>query len=96
MRRQAQAAEWAIASDSNRSTPASHSLPGPLMLQSVQMSAAVALIAIPAFGWLADNLGRKTMFIASCLFPVAFAFPMFWLLDTKEFHDHYADRCSRH
>ena len=65
-------------------------------LQSVQMSAAVALIAIPTFGWLADNLGRKTMFIGSCLFSIAFAFPMFWLLDTKDPHDHNADRCSRH
>src|SRR5271167_210317 len=24
------------------------------------------------------------MFIASCLFAIAFAFPMFWLLDTKD------------
>ena len=24
------------------------------------------------------------MFIASCLFSIAFAFPMFWLLDTKD------------
>jgi len=59
-------------------------LPRSVILQSVQMSAAVALIAIPTFGWLADNLGRKTMFIASCLFSIAFAFPMFWLLDTKD------------
>ena len=84
LRRQAQAAEWAIASDSSRSTPASLGLPRSVILQSVQMSAAVALIAIPTFGWRADNLGRKTMFIASCLFSIAFAFPMFWLLDTKD------------
>jgi MFS transporter, MHS family, shikimate and dehydroshikimate transport protein len=55
-----------------------------LILNAVLMSAAVALFSIPAFGWLADKLGRKTMFIASCLFSIAFAFPLFWLLDTKD------------
>jgi MHS family shikimate/dehydroshikimate transporter-like MFS transporter len=56
-------------------------LPRSVIPQSVQMSATVALIAIPTFGWLADNLTRKKMFIASCLFSIAFACPMFWLLD---------------
>jgi MFS transporter, MHS family, shikimate and dehydroshikimate transport protein len=59
-------------------------LPRGVILHSVQMSAAVALLSIPTFGWLADKLGRKTMFIASCLFSIAFAFPLFWLLDTKD------------
>jgi MHS family shikimate/dehydroshikimate transporter-like MFS transporter len=48
------------------------------------MSSAVALVSIPIFGWLADKMGRKTMFIASCLFSISFAFPLFWLLDTKD------------
>ena len=56
-------------------------LPRSVIPQSAQMSATVALIAIPTFGWLADNLTRKKMFIASCLFSIAFACPMFWLLD---------------
>jgi MHS family shikimate/dehydroshikimate transporter-like MFS transporter len=59
-------------------------LPRSLILHSVQTSAAVALISIPIFGWLADKLGRRMMFIASCLFSIAFAFPLFWLLDTKD------------
>jgi MHS family shikimate/dehydroshikimate transporter-like MFS transporter len=59
-------------------------LPRSLILNAVLMSAAVALVSIPAFGWLADKLGRKTMFTASCLFSIAFAFPLFWLLDTKD------------
>jgi MHS family shikimate/dehydroshikimate transporter-like MFS transporter len=59
-------------------------LPRGPILHSVQMSAAVALVAIPVFGWLSDRLGRRTMFIGSCLFSIAFAFPMFWLLDTKD------------
>lgn len=48
------------------------------------ISAVVALVAIPFFGWLSDRIGRKTMFYASCAFAIAFAFPMFWLLNTKE------------
>jgi MFS transporter, MHS family, shikimate and dehydroshikimate transport protein len=44
----------------------------------------VALLVIPAFGWISDRIGRKRMFYASCLFAMAFAFPMFWLLDTKD------------
>jgi MHS family shikimate/dehydroshikimate transporter-like MFS transporter len=59
-------------------------LPRSLILNAVWASAAVALVSIPAFGWLADRIGRKTMFIASCLFSMAFAFPFFWLLDTKD------------
>jgi MFS transporter, MHS family, shikimate and dehydroshikimate transport protein len=59
-------------------------LPRSLILNAVLMSSAVALLSIPTFGWLADQLGRKTMFIASCLFSIAFAFPLFWLLDTKD------------
>jgi MFS transporter, MHS family, shikimate and dehydroshikimate transport protein len=35
------------------------------------------------FGWLSDQVGRKTMFYASCLFSALFAFPLFWLLDTR-------------
>ncbi len=58
-------------------------LPRSVILNAVQMSAVAALVAIPTFGWLADKLGRKTMFIASCLFSIAFAFPLFSLLDTK-------------
>jgi len=59
-------------------------LPRSLILNAVQMSAAVALISIPVFGWLADKLGRKVMFVGSCAFSIAFAFPMFWLLETKD------------
>ena len=47
-------------------------------------SSLLALAAIPLFGWLSDHLGRKTMFFASCLFQAAFAFPLFWLLNTRD------------
>jgi MFS transporter, MHS family, shikimate and dehydroshikimate transport protein len=55
-----------------------------LALNGVFASSAVALFTIPLFGWLSDQVGRKTMFYASCAFCALFAFPFFWLLDTRE------------
>ena len=59
-------------------------LPRSLILNALLLSAVVALVAIPFFGWLSDRVGRKAMFYASCLFAVVFAFPMFWLFNTKD------------
>jgi MFS transporter, MHS family, shikimate and dehydroshikimate transport protein len=59
-------------------------LPRSVILNAILLSAVVALVAIPLFGWLSDRIGRKTMFFASTLFAMCFAFPMFWLLDTKD------------
>jgi MFS transporter, MHS family, shikimate and dehydroshikimate transport protein len=59
-------------------------MPRGVILNAIFLSAVVALVAIPFFGWLSDRLGRKTMFYASTLFAMAFAFPIFWLLDTKD------------
>jgi MFS transporter, MHS family, shikimate and dehydroshikimate transport protein len=59
-------------------------LPRSVVLNAILLAAVAGLLAIPAFGWLSDRIGRKTMFYASCLFAMAFAFPMFWLLDTKD------------
>jgi MHS family shikimate/dehydroshikimate transporter-like MFS transporter len=55
-----------------------------LVLNGVFVASFVALFSIPLFGWLSDKVGRKTMFYASCVFSAVFAFPMFWLLDTRE------------
>jgi MFS transporter, MHS family, shikimate and dehydroshikimate transport protein len=54
-----------------------------LIVNAIQISAFVALVAIPTFGWLSDKLGRKTMFIGSALFSIAFAFPLFALMETR-------------
>jgi MHS family shikimate/dehydroshikimate transporter-like MFS transporter len=59
-------------------------LPRSLIINAIFLAAIVALLMIPVFGWLSDRIGRKRMFYASCLFSMAFAFPMFWLLDTKD------------
>ena len=55
-----------------------------LVLNGAFIASFVALFSIPLFGWLSDKVGRKTMFYASCAFCALFAFPMFWLLDTRD------------
>ena len=59
-------------------------LPRSVILNGLLAASFVALFSIPFFGWLSDRFGRKTMFYASCLFCIAFAFPFFRLLDTKD------------
>jgi MHS family shikimate/dehydroshikimate transporter-like MFS transporter len=58
-------------------------MPRSVILNAIFLAAFVAFMAIPLFGWLSDRFGRKTMFYASSLFAMAFAFPLFQLLDTK-------------
>lgn len=59
-------------------------MPRNVIINAIFIAAVVALAMIPVFGWLSDRIGRKGMFYASCVFAMAFAFPMFWLLDTRD------------
>ncbi len=59
-------------------------MPRSLILNAILLTAVLAIVAIPLFGWLSDRVGRRTMFYASSLFAITFAFPMFRLLDTKD------------
>lgn len=58
-------------------------LPKQLLLNAVFIAALLELITIPFFGWLADLWGRRSLYFLGTLFTVCFAFPLFWLLDTK-------------
>jgi MHS family shikimate/dehydroshikimate transporter-like MFS transporter len=53
------------------------------VLNGLLLAVIIELFTIPTFGWLSDRYGRKPLFIAGCLFSIAFAFPMFWLLQTR-------------
>jgi len=59
-------------------------LPQNVIINAIFLAAVVALVMIPVFGSLSDRIGRKGMFYASSLFAMAFAFPLFWLLDTRD------------
>src|SRR6202047_2143221 len=54
-----------------------------LMLDAVMYAALLELISLPLFGWLADTIGRRPLYILGALFTIAFAFPLFWMLESK-------------
>jgi MFS transporter, MHS family, shikimate and dehydroshikimate transport protein len=58
----------------------------PLMavLNGVLVAAAVELIAIPAFGALSDLLGRRPVYLFGAGLSLVWAFPFFWLIDTRQ------------
>ena len=59
-------------------------LPRSVIFNGILLAAVIQLFTIPTFGWLSDRYGRKPLFFAGCAFAIAFAFPMFWLFDTKD------------
>jgi MHS family shikimate/dehydroshikimate transporter-like MFS transporter len=54
------------------------------VLEAITLATFVELFAMPFAGWLSDRLGRKTIYIAGTLFSIVFAFPLFWLLETRD------------
>jgi MHS family shikimate/dehydroshikimate transporter-like MFS transporter len=53
------------------------------MLDAVLYAALLELATLPLFGWLSDRFGRRPLYILGALFTIAFAFPLFWLLESK-------------
>jgi MFS transporter, MHS family, shikimate and dehydroshikimate transport protein len=58
-------------------------LPKQLMLDSVLYAALFELISLPFFGWLCDRIGRRPLYILGALFTILFAFPLFWMLESR-------------
>jgi MHS family shikimate/dehydroshikimate transporter-like MFS transporter len=54
------------------------------LLNAVLLGSAVQLVAIPLFGALSDHLGRRPVYLGGALFLVLFAFPFFWLVETRQ------------
>jgi MFS transporter, MHS family, shikimate and dehydroshikimate transport protein len=59
------------------------SLPKQLMLDSVLYAALFELVSLPFFGWLSDRIGRRPLYILGAVFTMLFAFPLFWMLESK-------------
>lgn len=59
-------------------------LPRKLLLDSVFWAALIEVVTIPLFGWLCDRIGRRPFYFLGVLFTVVFAFPLFWMLDTRD------------
>lgn len=58
-------------------------VPNTIGLVGVQLTAAVAIVTLPLFGKLSDRIGRRPVFMGAAAFMLVFAFPYFWLLNTK-------------
>lgn len=55
----------------------------PFLFNCVLAAAALSLFTTPFFGYLSDRIGRKRMYLIGAFTMLAFAFPYFWMLDTK-------------
>ena len=55
------------------------------MLAIALISCAVCIVLLPLFGRLSDIVGRKPVIIGGIIAEALFAFPLFWLLDIREF-----------
>lgn len=53
------------------------------LLSGVLFGSVAQLVAIPLFGALSDRLGRRPVYVGGALFLLFFAFPFFWLVETK-------------
>ena len=61
-------------------------LPRQQLLNAVAIAALIEVITIPMFGYVSDLVGRRALYFIGTVFTVAFAFPLFWLLDSRDPH----------
>ncbi|PYV44695.1 MAG: MFS transporter [Acidobacteria bacterium] len=54
-----------------------------VMLTGVIIASAISLLAVPTYGALSDRIGRRPVYMMGALFTLFFAFPFFWLLNTR-------------
>ncbi len=59
-------------------------LPREVVLNAVVYAALAEFITLPLAGWLSDIYGRKALYLTGALTTIVLAFPLFWLLDTKD------------
>jgi len=53
------------------------------ILNGVLLGSAVQFVCIPGFGALSDRIGRRPVYLGGAIFLAVFAYPFFWLVDTK-------------
>jgi metabolite-proton symporter len=58
-------------------------LPKSTMLWGVVIAALIGLFTIPWYGALSDRVGRRPLYLSGAVVGLLFAFPFFWLLNTK-------------
>jgi MFS transporter, MHS family, shikimate and dehydroshikimate transport protein len=58
-------------------------LPKSTLLNAIIIGSLIEVFTIPLFGHLSDRFGRRALYFAGTIFTILFAFPLFWLIDTK-------------
>lgn len=58
-------------------------LPRSVGLMGLMLAYALSLLTIPMFSALSDRIGRRPVYMGAAIFSALFAFPFFWLVDTK-------------
>jgi MHS family shikimate/dehydroshikimate transporter-like MFS transporter len=53
------------------------------ILDAVTLATLCELFVMPLTGWLSDRLGRRPIYLFGTIFGILFAFPLFWLLETR-------------
>lgn len=53
------------------------------MLNGVLLGSAIQFFAIPWFGALSDRIGRRRVYLGGAIALALFAFPFFWMVDSK-------------
>lgn len=53
------------------------------LFNCVLVAAGLSLFTTPLFGYISDRIGRKRMYLIGAFAMMAFAFPYFWMLDSK-------------
>src|SRR4051794_7527490 len=59
-------------------------LPKSMLLNAILFASLAEVLTIPLFGYLSDLWGRRALYFIGTGFTIAFAFPLFWLLDTRD------------
>ena len=59
-------------------------MPRSLLLQAIVIASVVEVFTIPMFGWLSDRIGRRPLYYFGAVFTALAAFPLFWLLETRD------------
>jgi MFS transporter, MHS family, shikimate and dehydroshikimate transport protein len=55
-----------------------------VFLNAFEIAAVVGLIMLPLYGMLADYIGRRHMYMLGAILAAVFAYPFFWLLQTRD------------